>query len=250
MDPLEPSHHSHRHAPRQPAEAGAIPEALATIVDAGCFDAAFGGLAWTLLEGGCPLVVASPGEGALRRRLLGGLLEIVAPGRRLVDVLELEPTDVGDAFAVAGDLGTAPFDPARARAVAGALSVLPAGLGLGLALEADSLDAVLRAVAAPGMRTLEDRRSYLGLVLIVDPAGPATPLGRLRVAHYVRPIARDAGGHVQRLPPAVLASRDAADGRLEDFSWGVASELAARVGRSPVEFGRAVEERGRRLGGT
>jgi hypothetical protein len=60
----------------------------------------------------------------------------------------------------------------------------------------------------------------------------ADALGPLRVtaAHYVRPLARDAHGHAQRLEPAVLATWDPADGRFEHFAWGVVPEIAARLG--------------------
>jgi hypothetical protein len=57
--------------------------------------------------------------------------------------------------------------------------------------------------------------------------------GRLRVtaAHYVRPLARDAHGHSQRLDPAVLATWDERLERYEHFAWGVLPEIAARLGR-------------------
>jgi hypothetical protein len=50
-------------------------------------------------------------------------------------------------------------------------------------------------------------------------------------AHYVRPLARDAHGHAQLLPPAVLATWDPRLGRYEHFDWGVLPEIAARLGR-------------------
>ena len=62
--------------------------------------------------------------------------------------------------------------------------------------------------------------------------------GRRRVvaAHYVRPVARDVHGHLQRLGPAVLATWDPATDSLEHFGWGVTPELAARVGRHAGDF--------------
>jgi hypothetical protein len=65
-------------------------------------------------------------------------------------------------------------------------------------------------------------------VLVVRRVAP----GRDRVvaAHYARPLARDPGGHVQRQGPAVLASWDPATDTFELFAWGVASELAGRIG--------------------
>ena len=41
-------------------------------------------------------------------------------------------------------------------------------------------------------------------------ARPATRAAAVTAAHYLRPVARDVHGHVQRLPPAVVAARDPA----------------------------------------
>jgi hypothetical protein len=54
---------------------------------------------------------------------------------------------------------------------------------------------------------------------------------RVVAAHYERPVGRDEHGHVQRLPPAVVAARDEDSDALEHFAWGVLPELAIRVGR-------------------
>jgi hypothetical protein len=64
-------------------------------------------------------------------------------------------------------------------------------------------------------------------------AGSGGRRGRLRATavHYVRPLARDAHGHSQRLDPAVLATWDDRLGRYEHFAWGVIPEIAARIGR-------------------
>ena len=79
------------------------------------------------------------------------------------------------------------------------------------------------------------RRSRLGLVLAVaDVArGP-----RVVAAHYLRPVARDQHGHVQRLPPAVLATWAMATDAWDHFAWGVVPELAARLGVRPVDLER------------
>jgi hypothetical protein len=73
----------------------------------------------------------------------------------------------------------------------------------------------------------------------------ARPRGRLRVvaAHYVRPLARDAHGHQQRLPPAVLATWDERLGRFEHFAWGVLPEIAARLGRRAGDLERDLHHR-------
>lgn len=215
----------------------AAPPPLLHLIHAGVLDAPLGALLWVLLERGCPLIVASPGDPSPRRQLLDALLSLVGPERRRVRVADLEPSDGPDVYALAGDLGGPPFDAAAARAVAGAVSVLDRGLGLALALDADSLEVTLAAFASGPLHVAEDRRTFLGLVVVLDPPSPpAAPHGRIAVAHYLRPLSRDAGGHLQRLPPAVLAARDAGTGRLEDFSWGVVPELALRVGRTAAEL--------------
>jgi hypothetical protein len=61
---------------------------------------------------------------------------------------------------------------------------------------------------------------------------------RVLAAHYVRPVARDQHGHVQRLPPAVLATWNMAADSFDHFAWGVLPELAERIGLRPVELER------------
>ncbi len=219
-----------------------MPAGLVSLVAHGVLDARLGATAWVLLEGGCPLVVASAGPGRLRRLVLDALISAYPPSRRRVPVAVLEPADASEVVAVAGDIGGPPCDPALARAVSGAAAVLDRGLALALALEAASLEEVLDTLVVPGVHGLRDRFSYLGLVLVLDePAGDRE--GSVRVAHYLRPLSRDAGGHVQRLPPAVVAARDPTTGRLDDYSWGIGSELAARVGRSAADLEAEVTRR-------
>jgi hypothetical protein len=80
---------------------------------------------------------------------------------------------------------------------------------------------------------------------------PATGALRRRVvaAHYVRPVARDGAGHVQRLGPAVLATWDAPGDRFEDFAWGIAPELAERVRRRAGDFDAERDRRAAYLDG-
>lgn len=66
---------------------------------------------------------------------------------------------------------------------------------------------------------------------------------RVVAAHYVRPLARDVHGHTQRLSPAVLATWDGRIGRFEHFAWGIAGELAERVGRRAGDFEAESERR-------
>ena len=68
--------------------------------------------------------------------------------------------------------------------------------------------------------------------------GPVQPAGEWRAGacHYVRPLELDAAGHLQRRPPAVLATWDPHHDLLEHFEWGVTAELAMRVGLARDEF--------------
>ena len=92
-----------------------------------------------------------------------------------------------------------------------AAGVLDAQLAaLVAALPADLADvlAVLR-----GQGLTDDEISFLGAVLVLEVdgepgGGTGGPPGRVVAAHRLRPVARDAGGHVQRLGPAVLAIWD------------------------------------------
>lgn len=101
-------------------------------------------------------------------------------------------------------------------------------------VEADSLIALDALLAAPPYGADGDELRTLGVVLILGAAGRDRP--GVCVAHYVRPLELDGHGHVQRRPPAVLASWDPAAGRFDDYAWGILSELAARVGVEPRAF--------------
>ena len=69
---------------------------------------------------------------------------------------------------------------------------------------------------------------------------------RAAAVHYLRPTERDAQGHLQRRPHAVLATWDPTAGAFDHFAWGVVAELSGRTGRRPVDFEReqAVRARG------
>ncbi|MEZ4598033.1 MAG: hypothetical protein R3C32_15195 [Chloroflexota bacterium] len=79
----------------------------------------------------------------------------------------------------------------------------------------------------------------------VPSTSPGVIVERVRVtaAHYLRPIERDVGGHIQRRPPAVLATWDPTADAFDHFAWGVTGELADRVDRSQaseeLQAGRA-----------
>ena len=103
-------------------------------------------------------------------------------------------------------------------------------------------------LGGPEVGLTDDELSRLGIVLIlrvVRAPDDGRPVRRVVAAHYVRPVARDAAGHVQRLGPAVLATWDGRADRFEDFAWGVVPELAERVAGRAGDF---ETERDRRAG--
>jgi hypothetical protein len=89
-----------------------------------------------------------------------------------------------------------------------------------------------RLRSAP-FRLTDDELSRLGVVVVLAESTGSVP--RIAAAHFVRPVARDMLGHVQRLGPAVLATSER-DGRFEHFAWGVTPELALRTGRRAGDF--------------
>lgn len=106
-------------------------------------------------------------------------------------------------------------------------------------LVADSLEEVLRLSGAPG-GAIPDELRELGIVVIVGEVGG---WARVMAAHYVRRLERDAAGHLQRRPPAVLAAWDHADGRLEHFWWAITAELADHAGTTGDELERRQADR-------
>ena len=170
-------------------------------------DADLAALLWVLVEGDVPIVVATP-DG----RVLAGV-ELAGAVLR----------------SVRSDAAGAGIAAATERTVAGELVH---GQRPALVIEAPSLEALRTALAAAPYRLSEQELSFLGCVLVLGTGGGRAS-GRLRViaAHYVRPLARDAHGHAQLLPPAVLATWDERLGRYEHFDWGVLPEIAARLGR-------------------
>lgn len=106
-------------------------------------------------------------------------------------------------------------------------------------LIADSLAEVLRLSGAIAGGVPDELRE-LGVVVIVR---EVTDRPRVVAAHYVRRLERDAAGHLQRRPPAVLAAWDDGEARLEHFAWGVTAELADHAGMPVAEFERSHRER-------
>jgi hypothetical protein len=183
---------------------------LVELVATGVLDAELAALVWLLVEAHVPVVVAAPeGRGAAGGQLLVGLLGSIRPD---VDALALQ----------------APMTAAGA-------SNLIRGRRAGGVLESASLGELRERLGTGPLPLTPDQLTFLGCVLVLGEStgGSGGRRGRLRVmaAHYVRPLARDAHGHSQRLDPAVLATWDDRLGRYEHFAWGVLPEIAARLGR-------------------
>ena len=199
---------------------------LQRLVAAGVLDADLAALAWLLLEDGVPVHVAGSDEGS-RQDLLDALVAALPAGRRPDASV---PAAQDGLVRVAGTLAIA--TPAGLLRLA--LSATTGRSGLASTIEGADLADVLAVLRGQGLSA--DEISFLGTVLVLGPAaaaGAALPGQRHRVvaAHYLRPVARDAAGHVQRLGPAVLASWDVQRGAYDHFAWGIYPELAARTGR-------------------
>jgi len=190
-----------------PSPAATAPS-LVALVAQGILDAELAALVWLLVEGRIPLVVAAPeGRAGAGGQLLAGVLGSVHADEPVESLL-------------------APLTAAGA-------SSLIRGRRAGGVVEAASLEEVRMRLGAGPLPLKPDQLTFLGCVLVLGESAAAPRRGRLRVtaAHYVRPLARDAHGHAQRLDPAVLATWDDRLGRYEHFAWGVLPEIAARLGR-------------------
>jgi hypothetical protein len=127
-----------------------------------------------------------------------------------------------------------------------AVRALQRGYGMAATMHADSLEEVFSELGAPPVALSEDEVRRLGVVIVLRLADGA---GRRAAAvHYLRPLERDGHGHLQRRPPAVLATWDPASDRFEHFAWGLTPELADRIGRTQSAFEDAQAERASFLG--
>ncbi|HEY8238717.1 MAG TPA: hypothetical protein VIF63_04715 [Candidatus Limnocylindrales bacterium] len=190
-----------------PSHAGPADPSIVAVLAQGVMDAELAALVWLLVEARVPLVVAAPaGRAGAGAQLLAGIIGSIHPDEQ-VDGLR------------------APLTPAGA-------SSLVRGRRAGGVVEADSLEDVRRKLGSGPLPLSDDQLTFIGCVLVLAD-GSEAKRGRLRVtaAHYVRPLARDAHGHSQRLDPAVLAAWDPRLERYEHFAWGVLPEIAARLGR-------------------
>jgi hypothetical protein len=247
---------------------------IVRLVRDGTLDADLASLLWLLLEARVPVVVAAGPQGAGKTTVLTALLEFLPPAA-VVQELRGYAEDFGwmpEAARLGWRTGVthglaAPVvrssGPSRTRAVSAATGYLVAaelsahrpgdtwgeqariavralsqGYGLGATIHADSLEEVLSVLGAPDVRLTDDELTHLGVVLILRAVRgrDRAIVRRISSAHYVRPISRDAGGHVQRMRPAVLAAWDPAGDSFEHFAWGIVPELAARTGRRAGDF--------------
>ncbi len=259
-----------RRDPRSPT-----PHSIVEAVRDGTLDASLAGLLWLLVEARVPLVAAAGPSGTGKSTLLHALLDFLPPGTRIQELAGYsedfawlpEAATLGwrphgfagvaaparrtaeDGPAVAVDPSTTVLfvhelsdhlpiytwgEPARV-----AVRALSLGYGMAATIHADSLEEVLDELASPEVGLTDDEMSRLGVVLVLRAfrdRATGVILRRVAAAHYVRPVVRDAAGHVQRLGPAVLATWDPATDRFEDFAWGIVPELADRIGQKAGDF--------------
>lgn len=240
---------------------------IAALVRDGVLDAELAALVWLTLEGGIPVVVAGePGSG--RSMVRDALLALVPAGALVVRLAgeserfawlpeaaelgwrseggaEAPPDPASGPTVLVADLADRPPIGTWGERARVAIRALTLGYGMVATAGGTRLEDVLGGLAAFPVGALDDELTRLGVVLILgrDEHG----VTRVRAAHYLRPVARDAHGHVQRLPPAVLATWNAAARRFDHFAWGVAGELAGRTGRRVADFEREQAARARRL---
>jgi flagellar protein FlaI len=242
------------------------PRSIVELIRDGTLDPELAAQLWLLVGGRVPVVVAADAQGAGKTTLLRSVLDFLPPEIRVIELAGEAETfewlpqasELGWPGTPRSMTGGVPARPETTVLLAGELSnhlpiytwgaaarvfVRAASIGYGVAatIHADSLDDVLAELRAAPVRLSDDELSHLGVVLVLRPLED----GRRRIvaAHYLRPVARDVHGHVQRLGPAVLATWDPADDAFEHFGWGVTPELARRVGMRAGDFEVEVERR-------
>jgi type IV secretory pathway ATPase VirB11/archaellum biosynthesis ATPase len=236
------------------------------LIRAGTLDAELAAEVWLMLEARVPVIVAAQDSGVGKSTLLDALLAFLPADLRVVALAgkaeaftwlpqasELGWPGVGRAMEggapvrpdttvilvdeLSDRLPTDTWGPA-ARVVVRAASI---GYGLAATIHGDSLDDVFESLRRSPVHLADDELSRLGVVLVLRRVDREQR--RIVAAHYVRPVARDTHGHLQRLGPAVLATWDPATHAFEHFGWGVTPELAMRVGRRAGDFEIEVDRR-------
>jgi hypothetical protein len=242
------------------------PRSIVALIRDGTLDAELAAQLWLLVEARVPVIVAAEAQHVGKTTLLDALLAFLPPGVRVVELAG--ETETFDWLPQASDLGwpgvahAAPdgvparpettillvhelsdHTPAYTWGPAARVAVRATSIGYGLAatIHADALDGMFDLLRRPPVRLTDDELSHLGLVLILRRLDDDRR--RVVAAHFVRPIARDTHGHVQRLGPAVLATWDPAEDAFEHFGWGITPELARRIGRPAGDFEIEVDRR-------
>ena len=237
------------------------PRSVVELIGAHVLDAELAATLWLLVEGRVPVVVGAQARGAGKTTLLNALLTFLPAGVRVVELVgEAEdfawlpqaselgwpgravPPPIGLPAPIRPDttvlLATELSDhlPAYTWGASARIAVRATSIGYGLAatIHADGLDEVFDLLSRPPNLLTDDELSHLGVVLILHRID--RDRRRVVAAHYVRPVARDGHGHLQRLGPAVLATWDPGTDTFEGFGWGITPELAMRVGRRAGDF--------------
>lgn len=204
------------------ADTGSMPSVtVATLIADRALDPRLAALLWLLIDGGVPVVVIGPAP-AERRSAVAMSLLAIDPA---------QPWVMLDAAAGA---------PTVSRLAA----LLRGGTHLAVVLSADDLQEAMERLGRPPGGLPEDAVRRLGVVVVLS----ETDVGlRCSVVHYLRPTERDAQGHIQRRPPALLSAWDQATDSYEDYAWAITPELADRVDRAQADFEDRWRERDRFL---
>jgi hypothetical protein len=200
------------------------PVTVLPLLRSGVLDSSLTSLVWLLVDGGLPLVVTGSAATGARTELAGALLSVDPAAAWLVLDADVEP-------------------PTMSRLSA----LLQSGARFGISVAAADLSAALERLHAPPGRLPYDAIRRLGVVVTLDQTsgGP-----RCRLVHLLRPTERDAHGHVQRRPPAILASWDEAADRYDDYAWAITPELGERIGLGQAELETRQRARARMLATT
>jgi energy-coupling factor transporter ATP-binding protein EcfA2 len=243
------------------------------LIGQGVLDSRLAATAWLLVERRVPLLVAAGPSGTGKTVLLRALLAFLPPDTTIRTIegawetwswlpaeqlAELGMQDrvrsTEPGIAASGDrveLVVPEFSSqlpiySWGPVAHAAIRLASRGFGLAGTVHAESLEEVFAALGGRGVGATSDELSHLGLVLVVravDPGLGHASRRRVVAAHYLRPLARDVHGHVQRLDPAVVATWDAGADAFEDFAWGVMPEIAARLDRPSGEVERDRDRR-------
>jgi endonuclease/exonuclease/phosphatase (EEP) superfamily protein YafD len=236
-----------------------VPLPFESLVHDSVLDAELGALASMLVEARVPVVVAGDVAASTRARVLDAFLAALPADVRRIELAgptedfawlpeaetlgwrsdgptpgraPIEPAAADETVILAGDLTQDGLGATWSGVVRICVRAVSVGYGLAATVEASSLEEALRRLREPPFRLTEDELSRLGLVVVLADG----PDDRVVAAHYVRPVARDVHGHIQKLGPAVRATWDERAGRFEHFGWGVTPELAMRTGRHAGDF--------------